>query len=42
MLIVDEYPLTITGKVWKNVIWDNMNDLLWEGKVDLVNGLAAS
>lgn len=42
MYIVDEYPLTVTGKVRKNVIRDNMNDLLWEGKADLINGLSPS
>lgn len=40
MYIVDEYPLTVTGKVRKNVIRDNMNDLLREGKADLINGLS--
>lgn len=39
LMVVDEYPLTVTGKVRKNVIRDEMNDAISSGKIDVLNGL---
>ena len=40
--IVEEYPLTVTGKVRKNVIRDEMNEIIASGKHDTTGGLKAS